>query len=316
MLFIIIKLVIGFALLLLGGKYLVKGAVEITKYFKISKLVVGLTVVAFGTSAPELLVSVQAALKGIPVIALGNVIGSNIANIALVLAASIIILPITVKKQTYKFDWPIMFFSYALLWVFMLDDVLTFIEGFILFAALIAYVWFEIKYSNNQNKNNHEEKQVEEKKIFSIPVAILIIIVSSISLAYGANLLVDSASKLATIIGISEKVISISVVAVGTSLPELMASIIAAMKKETDISVGNIIGSNIFNILSILGLTAMLKPVYFDHTIFTSDLIWMCGIGILLFLSFIPLKKAYINRYKGVILIIVYIIYMYLLFQK
>lgn len=316
MLLIIIKLILGFALLLLGGKYLVKGAVEITKYFKVSKLVVGLTVVAFGTSAPELLVSVQAALKGIPVISLGNVIGSNIANIALVLAASIIILPITVKKQTIKFDWPIMFFSFALLWIFMLDDVLSFIEGFILFAALIAYIWFEIKYSNNQHKNGKTEQQVDEKKIFSIPVAIIVIIIASVALAYGADLLVDSASKLAAIIGISDKVISISVVAIGTSLPELTASIIAAMKKESDISVGNIIGSNIFNILSILGITAMLKPIHFDHTIFTSDLIWMCGIGILLFLSFIPLKKAYINRYKGIILIIVYIIYMYLLFQK
>jgi len=316
MLLIIIKLILGFALLLLGGKYLVKGAVEITKYFKVSKLVVGLTVVAFGTSAPELLVSVQAALKGIPVISLGNVIGSNIANIALVLAASIIILPITVKKQTIKFDWPIMFFSFALLWVFMLDDVFSFIEGFILFATLIAYIWFEIKYSNNQHKNGKTEQQVDKKKIFSIPVAIIVIIIASVALAYGADLLVDSASKLATIIGISDKVISISVVAIGTSLPELTASIIAAMKKESDISVGNIIGSNIFNILSILGITAMLKPIHFDHTIFTSDLIWMCGIGILLFLSFIPFKKAYINRYKGVILIIVYIIYMYLLFQK
>ncbi len=313
---IILKLVIGFALLLIGGKYLVKAAVEITKYFHVSKLVVGLTVVAFGTSAPELLVSVQAALKGIPVISLGNVIGSNIANVALVLAISIIILPIYVKKQTIKLDWPIMFFSFVLLWVLMLDNVLTFIDGFILFAALIIYIWWEIKYSMKQHKNGQIEKIKDEKKLYSIPVALLIILVASVALAYGADLLVDSASKLAKIIGISDRVISISIVAIGTSLPELTASVIAALKKETDISVGNIIGSNIFNILSILGITAMIKPIHFDHTIFTTDLAWMSGIGILLFLSFLPLKKAYINRYKGIIMLSFYFLYMYILFQK
>ena len=311
---IIIKLIAGFALLLLGGKYLVKGAVEITKYFNISKLVVGLTVVAFGTSAPELLVSVQAALKGVAVISLGNVIGSNIANVALVLATSIIILPIAVKKQTIKFDWPIMFFSFILFWVFLLDNKLTFIEGFILFASLILYIAYEIKFAT-KNTNEKETKQ-EEKKIYSIPVAIIVILIASAALAFGADLLVVSASALATIIGISERVISISVVALGTSLPELTASIIAALKKETDISVGNIIGSNIFNILSIMGITAMIKTIHFDYSVFTSDLIWMTGIGILLFLSFLPFKKAYINRYKGVILLIVYFVYMYLLFQK
>jgi len=311
---IILKLIAGFALLLLGGKYLVKGAVEITKYFNVSKLVVGLTVVAFGTSAPELLVSVQAALNGIAVISLGNVIGSNIANVALVLATSIIILPIAVKKQTIKFDWPIMLFSFILFWIFLLDNKLTFIEGFVLFASLILYIAYEIKFATKNT--NEKETEQEEKKVFSIPVAIIVILAASAALAFGADLLVNSASALATIIGISERVISISVVALGTSLPELTASIIAALKKETDISVGNIIGSNIFNILSIMGITAMIKTIHFDYSVFTLDLLWMTGIGILLFITFLPLKKAYINRYKGVILLLVYFVYMYILFQK
>ncbi|MEA3452522.1 MAG: calcium/sodium antiporter [Bacteroidota bacterium] len=316
MLLIILKLLAGFALLLLGGKYLVKGAVEITKYFNISKLVVGLTVVAFGTSAPELLVSVQAALKGVAVISLGNVIGSNIANVALVLAISVIILPISVKKQTIKFDWPIMFFAFVLFWLFLLDDKLTFIEGAIFFTLLILYVAWEIKFASKHSSKTEKETTETVKKDYSIPIAILVIIIASAALAFGADLLVESASALATIIGISERVIAISIVAVGTSLPELTASIIAALKKETDISVGNIIGSNIFNIFSILGITAMIKTIHFDHTIFTTDLMWMSGIGILLFLSFFPIKKTYINRYKGVIMLSVYFVYMFILFQR
>ncbi|MBN2892726.1 MAG: calcium/sodium antiporter [Bacteroidales bacterium] len=312
----IIKLLGGIVLLLLGGKYLVKGGVEITKYFNISKLVVGMTVVALGTSAPELLVSLQAAIKGSPEIALGNVIGSNIANIALVLAATIIILPMTVKKQTIVIDWPIMAFAFILLIVFMLDDKLSFVEGSIFVVLLIAYVWGEIKYSLNQNKNGNGDEKVEEKKLFSIPVAILVIVVASVGLAYGANFLVDGASELARLINISERVISISIVAIGTSLPELTASIIAATKKETDISVGNIIGSNIFNIFAILGATAMVHPIEFDHKPFMIDLIWMSGIGIAIFLAFLPMKKKFINRSKGVILLVGYLVYMTILFIK
>jgi len=306
-------------LLLLGGKYLVKGSVELTKYFSISKLVVGMTVVAFGTSAPELLVSLQAAIKGSPEIALGNVVGSNIANIALVLAASIIILPIFVKKQTIKIDWPIMMVASIMLFVFMFDDKLTRIEGVIFFGSLIAYIWWEIRYSFKQSKAGKGDEKSDEKKIYSIPVAILVIAVSAIGLAKGADFLVQGASQLASELGVSERIISITIVAVGTSLPELTASIIAALKKETDISVGNIIGSNIFNIFAILGLTALIHPIQIDaqeHFNFMQDQLWMIGIGVLLFFAFLPLKKKYMNRYKGVIFLGVYITYILLLFLK
>jgi len=312
----IIELIGGLILLLLSGKYLVKGAVDITNHFNISKLVVGMTVVALGTSAPELLVSVQAALKGSPEISLGNVIGSNIANIALVLAVSIIILPMTVKKETVKFDWPIMFAAFILLYIFMLDDKLTLIEGFIFVTALILYIWWEIRFSLQQNKQNGNNNKQNKTKSLSIPVAILLIALSSVGLAYGADFMVTGASKLARMLHISERVISISIVALGTSLPELTASIIAAMKKESDISVGNIIGSNIFNIFAILGATAIVHPISFDHTVFLTDLYWMAAIGIILFLSFLPYKKRFINRYKGVILLISYVSYMVILFLK
>ncbi len=319
MLIIFLKIIGGILLLLLGGKYLVKGSVELTKYFSISKLVVGMTVVAFGTSAPELLVSLQAAIKGSPEIALGNVVGSNIANIALVLAASIIILPIFVKKQTIKIDWPIMMVASIMLFVFMFDDKLTRIEGVIFFGSLIAYIWWEIRYSFKQSKAGKGDEKSDEKKIYSIPVAILVIAVSAIGLAKGADFLVQGASQLASELGVSERIISITIVAVGTSLPELTASIIAALKKETDISVGNIIGSNIFNIFAILGLTALIHPIQIDaqeHFNFMQDQLWMIGIGVLLFFAFLPLKKKYMNRYKGVIFLGVYITYILLLFLK
>ncbi len=311
----IFELTGGLILLLLSGKYLVKGAVDITNHFNISKLVVGMTVVALGTSAPELLVSVQAALKGSPEISLGNVIGSNIANIALVLAISIIILPITVKKETIKFDWPIMFVAFMMLYAFMLDDKLSFVEGLIFILALVFYIWWEIRFSLQQAKKNNEPKQ-EKKKSLSIPVAILLIALSSIGLAYGADFMVEGASELARMMHISERVISISIVALGTSLPELTASVIAALKKESDISVGNIIGSNIFNIFAILGTTAIVHPISFDHTVFSVDLLWMAIIGIILFISFLPYKKRFINRYKGVILLLTYVAYMTILFLK
>lgn len=313
MLISILEIIGGFVLLIGGGQYLVKGAVEITKYFNISKLVVGMTVVAFGTSAPELLVSVDAAFKGSADIALGNVIGSNISNIALVLGVSVIILPIFVKKETIKFDWPILMGVYLLLFAFMLNNSLSRVEGLILFAILIAFVWWEIRYSL---KNNVSDEEDEEPKKFSIPLAIIIILVASAALAYGSDFLVEGTKDLARRIGISERVISISVIALGTSLPELVASMIAAFKKESDISVGNIVGSNIFNITSVLGITAILHPIKFDFNIFRTDLTWMIAIALVLFLSFLPLKKKYIHRYKGIIFVTIYVTYMILLFKK
>lgn len=313
MLISILEILGGFVLLIGGGQFLVKGAVEITKYFNISKLVVGMTVVAFGTSAPELLVSVEATFKGSADIALGNIIGSNIANIALVLGMSIIVLPIFVKKETIKFDWPILMGVYLLLLVFMWDNTLSRVEGAILFTLLIAFIWWEIRYSL---KNNVSKEKNKEPKKYSIPVAIIIILVASIALAYGSDILVEGTKDLAIRIGISERIISISVIALGTSLPELAASMTAAFKKESDISVGNIVGSNIFNITSVLGITSLLHPINFKFKIFENDLMWMIAIGLVLFLSFLPLKKRYIHRYKGIIFVAIYITYMILLFRR
>lgn len=324
-------LISGIALLLYSGNILVKGSSAIAALFKISPLVIGLTVVAFGTSAPELIVSLDSAITGHPEIALGNVIGSNIANIALVLALTVIILPMPVAEQTIKRSWPVMFISGVILFVFMSNNLISRFEGVILFLMLILFIYSSIKSSNRFQQNINIPQIKTPHKPWAY---IIMIILASVGLAIGSRLLVTGAASLAAEIGISERVISITVVAFGTSVPELTASIIAALKKESDISVGNIIGSNIFNIFTVLGLTSIVKPITFNFTDFKIDLWIMMGIYILLFFSILPLKKLFtsqkqsiIQRYKnmhggiisrieGSIFIIIYIAYIFIIFLK
>ncbi len=301
-----VLLTVGIVVLLISGRLLVMGGVELARYFKISSLVIGMTVVAFGTSAPELLVSISAALKGSPEISLGNVLGSNIANIGLVLAITGLIMPLSVQKDTIKYDWPIMMFSFVILFVMMWGNKITRLEGLFLVLLLVAYIWWEISHSRKQMKENPEE--YPESKM-SIWVALLLIVISSIGLAKGADWLVDAAVKIAKDLGVSERVISITIVAIGTSLPELTASVIAALKKQPDLSVGNIIGSNIFNIFSIIGFTALIKPMKFDHIPFTIDLIALMIIGFLLgfFMYFIGVRK--IKRGESAVMLAFYLLY-------
>ena len=307
-----LELIGGLALLIISGKYLVDAAVGLAKRLGMSSLIIGMTVVAFGTSAPELLVSISAALKGSPEISLGNVLGSNIANIGLVLAVSALIIPIPVQRNTVRYDWPIMMLSFILLSVFMLGNTITRLEGFVLFALLIAYLWWQIHTARQQAKENNNKFDREEKHM-SILLALSLIIITSIGLAKGADWLVMGASTIAHKLHVSERVISITIVAIGTSLPELTASVIAALKKQTDISVGNIIGSNIFNIFSIIGLTAIIHPLHFDHVPFLMDIGAMLIIGLLLWTTIYPFKSNYITRSEGLMLLASYIAYITLI---
>ncbi len=301
-----VLLIGGIVVLLISGRLLVLGGVELASYLKISKLVIGMTVVAFGTSAPELLVSISAALKGSPEIALGNVLGSNIANIGLVLALTALLVPIDVQKDSIRYDWPIMIFSFLLLSAFMFGDKITRIEGLVLILLLVAYVWWEIHHSRQQMADKQNE--IPEPKM-SVWLALVLIIIASIGLAKGADWLVDGAVGIANKLGISPRVISITIVAIGTSLPELTASVIAAIKKQLDISVGNIIGSNIFNIFSIVGFTALIKPMSFDHRPFIMDLAAMLLMGLLLgaFMLFFGVRK--IKRTEALIMLVFYVAY-------
>ena len=302
----------GFLLLVIGGEFIVRSSVAISLKFKISKLVIGMTVVAFATSLPELIVSVNAALNNSPAIAINNVIGSNIANIALVLSIISILSFIKVDKNFYRQDWPIMFGFSILLTVFCItNQVLNQIEGVILVVSLLLFIYYSLKKSNN--KLNIDD--VDDKLVSTSNTKIIIwLLISSVSLYFGAEFLVNGAVNFAKQINISEAVISVSVVAIGTSIPELAASLIAIAKKEKGISVGNLIGSNIFNIGSVLGITAIIKPIQIVQEILERDIIWMLFFALLLLLMALLPKRNGLGKLKGFCMLLLYFIFITLAF--
>jgi len=296
---------------MLSGDFLVKGSVSLAGHFKVSKLVVGVVVVSFGTSAPELVVSLDAAIKGHPDIAIGNVVGSNIANIALVLGLTAIILPVRVKKKAIHFDWAVMMLISLLLYIFCLNLILQTYEGIIFLMILGAFIFRSIYKSRKENISSLEEPIPPKHKLI---VSFALIAVAVTGLIYGAEFLVRGASNIALRFGVDERIISVSVIALGTSLPELATSIAAAVRKELDIFIGNIIGSNIFNILAILGLTSIFKNIDINPMILKFDIFWMLGISLLLFLFILPLRKGAVTRWKGLVFVSVYFLYIYLAF--
>ncbi len=300
----VLYLIGGLAVLVFAGDLLVKGAVSLAVKLKVSLLVIGVVVVSFGTSAPELLVSLKAALEGHPDISIGNVVGSNIANISLVLGLTAVVFPIYVVYDTLRYDWPVMFLATLLLILFSMDFVLQRWEGIILFLILIGYSVFLIRKSRKEKKN---KEVVEEERNVSFFKALLYVLAGGVGLSYGADWLVQGASGIALKLGVSERTIAVSVVAFGTSVPELTASLIAAFRKQMDVSVGNLIGSNIFNILSILGITAMVHPVHVSETIIKYDYWWMFGVALLLFPLMVFDRK--ISGWKGTLLFLYYVAY-------
>ncbi len=312
----ILLIILGFLLLVLGGEFLVRSSVGLSFKLNLSKLVIGMTVVSFATSAPELLVSLQAALNGSEDLALGNVIGSNIANIALVLGITAIITPLVVGTDFYKMNWPAMMIFSIVLYFFLKNDfVLSRFEGIILFVGLIAFIILMIVKAKIDKTIKVEE--VDEALMETSYAKIFIwLVIGGGALYFGADFLVDGSKEIALNLGISERVIGLSVVAVGTSIPELAASIIAAKRGEKAISLGNLIGSNIFNIGSVLGLTAMIKPIQvIDKGIITKDIFWMIAIAAILIPLVLLPKKYKISRLKGILLFSVYIIFLYIEFS-
>ncbi len=305
-------LLAGFVLLLYSGKYLVKGSVALADHFKVSKLVIGVTVVSFGTSAPEMFVSSIAAYTNRPDVAIGNVIGSNIANIALVLAVTAIIFPIPVRKNSTKIDAPFMLIVSVLFYLLMINLNIGRIEGLIFLVLLAAYVFFVVFKSRREN----ELDDIEIDGKVSKSLAVLFILISTVGLAFGSDLLVNNAEKIALRMGISQRVIAISLLALGTSLPELTTSVVAAFKKEMDISIGNIIGSNIFNILAVLGVSSLVRPLTVSPDFIHVDIFWMLGISLLLFLFILPFKGGKLTRFKGLILFLTYVVYLYFLIRE
>lgn len=298
--------------MLLSGSFLVKGGVALAHRLNISTLVVGVVVISFGTSAPELIISIEAALKGHPDISIGNVVGSNISNIALVLGITAIILPIPIKTGTIRFAWPVMMIAGILLYIFIFNDnVITFWEGIIFVFLLCAFIYWSLRKSK---QDIPQLRKVGNSKEISLFRAIAFILFSSVGLLIGAECLVRGTVDIARNMGVSERVISVSFIAMGTSLPELATSVIAALKKETDISIGNIIGSNIFNIFAILGITAIVKDINITQIILDFDILWMLGISLLLFLFMMPVRRGIIRRWEGLVFVIIYALYIYFVF--
>jgi len=303
----------GLLILLVSGNYLVKGGVSLARNFNISTLVVGVVVVSLGTSAPELVVSLKGALSGHFDVSTGTVIGSNISNIGLVLGFTAIIFPILIHRDSIRIDWPIMMFASILLCFFISDGIIQFYEGLIFFILLMSYIIFLLRKSKRENNYKPEGKKTRNIPIY---LSVIMVIISSFGLAFGADWLVKGGSVIASNFGISESVIALTVYALGTSLPELTTSVIAAFKKESDISVGNIIGSNIFNIFGILGITALVKNIPVDDMILNFHIWWMLGISLVLFLLLIPFKKVKLSKFKGAILCLIYISYWIFVFIK
>lgn len=304
-----ILLILGLVILLAGGKFLVDGASAVAAKFGLSAGLIGLTVVAFGTSAPELLVSINAAIKGNSDIALGNVIGSNISNISLVLGISAIVYPISIYKSVLKTDYLATLLSAILFYVLAFNGLISRIEGFVLFVLLIALnIYFFKKLRVAEEDINEDVLKLKEQSLIKSGGLLLIGIAG---LYFGSDMLVDSAVEISKMFGVSERIIGVTVIAIGTSLPELVTSIIAALKKETDIAIGNILGSNIMNILAIIGITSLISPINVSEVFIKQDFLWMLGLTILLF----PILRSrlIISRLEGALLLAVYGAYLFMI---
>jgi cation:H+ antiporter len=292
---------LGLAMLFLGGEALVRGASAVARHFHLSPMVIGLTIVGFGTSAPELLVSLQAALEGRPEIAIGNVVGSNIANILLILGISALIAPLFIPAQKMWRDLAFMLAATFILWAMLLGGEITRTYGAILFVGLLIFLGITFFFGKVEPEPDQPEENQLKAWGFTIGGLIVLVI--------GARFLVDSAVEIATTYGISEAVIGLTIVAVGTSLPELATSVIAAYRKHTEIAVGNIVGSNIFNIFGILGITALISPIPSAPRFAAIDMPVAAAVAVGLTVLAFALKG--LPRIAGVVLLIAYAAYIY-----
>lgn len=303
----------GLVLLILGGSWLLKAAVALSLKLNIPKIVIGMTVVSFATSAPELIVSIKAALDGFPDLALGNVIGSNIANLGLVLAVTVMLGSIDVNKSFYKTDWPMMMLASLLFFGFIFfDGEIQQYEGIIMVVALFAFLVYILRFQ----KTAVVDEAPEDDLPLPLYKTVLFLGLGGLGLWGGSELLIKGAVGMASAYGVSERVIGITIVSIGTSIPELAASIIAVIKKEKAISLGNLIGSNIFNLLAVLGITSIITPIrVMDEGLLSNDIFWMLGISFLVLpLVFLP-NKLRLGWRDGLVLIVIYLTFVYFTIQ-
>lgn len=309
MLKFVLLIILGFILLIKGADFLVDGASNIAKKFKIPEIVIGLTIVSIGTSMPELFVSITSALEGYSDMSIGNVVGSNIANLLLILGLTAIVRPIKFKKTTLKYEIPICVLSTILLFVVgNTNKTISRIESIVLLTTFIGFLIYTLMLAK---KNKVKEKKNKEKS--NILFDIFLIVISIVALKFGGDLTVNNAIEVAKALNVSEKVISITILAIGTSLPELVTSIISAKKGSTDLAIGNIIGSNIFNILLIVGVSSFIKPINYNLSYNLDLIILFSSLILLLIFAFIKPKEK-MSRANGFVYFACYLLYLLMLF--
>ena len=308
-----ILFILSFIMLFLGGEFLVKSSVAIALKMRIYTLVVGMTVVSFATSAPELFVSIKSALDGVTDITFGSVIGSNIANITLVLGLTAIVFQIKITKQTYLLNYPVMLFTSVLFGVVLFfTNQISQLTGFVFISLLLLFIFILIKRSRKENIQLSVEEKEEYKSSVKTPVylSVIYMIAGVLLLAFGSEFLVNGVSRIAESFDISERVISVSLVALGTSIPELATSLVAAFRKESNLAIGNLIGSNIFNVLAVLGITSIITPIQLSDSPIMIDYLWMMSSIILLGVFIYILSKKILTRIEGTCMFLFYIIFM------
>ena len=316
----ILAIVAGLALLWGGGEILVRGAVSLARHAGLTTAVIGLTVVAMGTSLPELTVSLLAAVRGQPDISVGNVVGSNLFNIVVILGVAALVRPLPVHGTAAKVDWPIVVFSSALFVVLIRDGSIDRPEGVLLSIGLVVFVMFSVWLARREMKADEARELAAEVAELTPPgswrdtgTALTLVVVGLGAMVVGGNVLVNGSVSLARLAGVTERVIGLTIVAAGTSAPELAASIVAARKGHADLAIGNLLGSSVFNLLGILGVTAIVHPIAVSPEIIHSDAWWMLGSAVALF----PLMRTgrRISRLDGMLMLIAYAVYLTLLLR-
>lgn len=309
---------LGLGFLTLGGDWLVRGATRIARFAGLTPAVIGLTVVAAGTSFPELTVSVMAAMQGSPDLAIGNVVGSNIFNGTAILGLTALLMPLPVRGNVVRLEWPVMMLASVVCWAFLRDALLDRGEGVALLFAMVVFVGYSLRLARKELTAEESREFTDEVvrlegrcALRGVSIAVAGVLAGVGLLVAGGSLLVQSSIELARLAGLSERVIGLTIVAAGTSAPEVAASLVAAYRKQADVAIANVIGSNIFNLLGILGTAAVIHPIAFNPAMAGSDLWWMLGTALLLF----PLMRSgmIISRWEGGVLLGAYAMYLALL---
>ena len=313
-------ILLGLALLVAGGEALVRGATLLARLLGLPAAIVGLTVVAIGTSVPELVVALLAALRGVPDLAVGNVIGSNLFNLTFAIGVSAVVLPLSVRGQAIKLEWPVLFVATVVSLAFLRDGALDRLEGAVLGAALVAFIAWTVQLARAEI-TAEERTDLRELVEGLLPplrtrpraVAIGLVALGVLLLFWGGRWVVDGAAALASALGMSDRVIGLTVVAIGTGLPELVTSLVAAVRRESDIAVANMIGSSIFNLLGILGVSAVIHPIAFDPSLASTDLVWLTAVTLVLW----PVLHTgrVVSRREGALLALGYVAYLVFLLR-